>query len=879
MSSARWIFALRLRWRSLFRRAEVERDLDDELSFHLEMRMREEVARGHTAAEARRIASRAMEGLEQRKEECRDMRRVTYIEQMLQDLRYALRMIAKSPAFALIALITVALGIGANTAIFSTVDSVLLRPLPFADPGRLVMVWEDNTRAGYSKNTPAPGNYADWTTRNQVFSEMAATRGTRANLMGAGTPEFVFGRMVTTSFFSVLGVQPLIGRTFSVEEDRTNAPVVVISYELWKRRYLGDEAVIGKPISMDGAKVTVIGVMPREFVFRQRTAEYWRPIAFTAADLQQRGNHFLNVIARLKPGVNIEQARKDMATVAAAMSKEYRENRHIGATVVPMKEDLVGEGRTGLLVLIAASGCVLLIACANLASLLLARGVVRQREMAVRAALGAGRGRLLRQLITEGLTLATVGGILGIAIAPAGIRIMARLVPASMPPTAEPALNARLLGFALILSVFTGLLFSLIPAWQAARTSLHKNLKQGGRAGMSARGQMLRDVLVVTEIALALVLLVGAGLMLQTMAKLQAINLGFRSDHLLVARTSLPSARYPSPAARNAFAARVLDAVRALPEVEGAAYCSTLPFQSSGNTTGYRIEGRSLEPNDPGDAWHRPGTDGYLPTLGVRLLEGHVFDSTDRAEGAPVVVVNESFARRYWPNESAIGHRITVDVPNVVWRTIVGVVADVREAGYGSNMKPAIYAPATQQSLWHTTELLVRTKRDPLSLAPAVRRIIAEVDPEQPLSAVRTMDDMLDVAIADRRQQMTLLGTFAGLALLLASIGIYGVLSYAVTQRYREIGLRMALGASAASVVGKVVRHGMLLSGTGLAIGLAASWALTRFMKNLLYGVAATDTATLASVSAVLAAVALLACWIPAHRASRVDPILVLREE
>src|SRR6266542_1421068 len=313
MSSARWIFALRLRWRSLFRRAEVESDLDDELSFHLEMRMREDGARGHSAAEARRIASRDMEGLEQRKEECRDMRRVTYIEQMLQDLRYALRMIAKSPAFALIALITVALGIGANTAIFSTVDSVLLRPLPFADPGRLVMVWEDNTRAGYSKNTPAPGNYADWTTRNQVFSEMASTRGTRANLMGAGTPEFVFGRMVTTSFFSVLGVQPLIGRTFSVEEDRTNAPVVVISYELWKRRYLGDEAVIGKPISMDGAKVTVIGVMPREFVFRQRTAEYWRPIAFTAADLQQRGNHFLNVIARLKPGVNIEQARKDMA--------------------------------------------------------------------------------------------------------------------------------------------------------------------------------------------------------------------------------------------------------------------------------------------------------------------------------------------------------------------------------------------------------------------------------------------------------------------------------------------------------------------------------------------------------------------------------------
>lgn len=879
MRSPRWLLALRLRWRSLFRRTAVERDLDDEFSFHLEMRMREEIARGRTAAEARRIASGALDGLEQRKEECRDMRRVNYIEHMLQDLRYALRMIGKNPTFALISSVTLALGIGANTAIFSTVDSVLVRPLPFADPDRLVMVWEDNRRAGYPKNTPAPGNFADWTVRNHVFSEMAATRGTRANLTGDGAPEFVFGRMVTASFFPVLGVQPQIGRTFSVEEDRTNAPVVVISHGLWKRRYLGDDAVIGKPVLMDGAKVTVIGVMPREFVFRQRDADYWRPMGFTAADLQNRGNHLLNVIARLKPGVTIEQAGKDMTAVAAAMSNEYRENQHIGATVLPMKDDLVGDRRTGLLVLITASGCVLLIACANLASLLLARGVVRQREMSVRAALGAGRGRLLRQLITEGLALATVGGILGIAIVPAGIRIMARLVPSSMPPTAEPALNARLLGFALALSLFTGLLFSLIPAWQAARTSLQNTLKQGGRAGISVHGQMLRDVLVVAEIALALVLLVAAGLMLQTMANLQNIDLGFRPDRLLVARTALPSDRYPSPAARTAFTARVLDAVRALPEVEGAAYCSTLPFQSSGNTSGYRIEGRPLEPNDPGDAWYRPGTDGYLSTLGVRLLEGRVFDRTDHAEAAPVVVVNESFARRYWPNESAVGHRITVDSANTVWRTIVGVVADVREAGYGPNMKPAIYAPEAQQSLWHTSELIVRTKGDPLTLAPALRRIVGEVDPQQPLSAIRTMEDMLDIAIADRKQQTTLLGMFAGLALLLASVGIYGVLSYAVTQRNREIGLRMALGASAVSVVRNVVRHGMLLTAAGLAIGLATSWALTRLMKNLLFGVAATDTATLASVSALLAAVALLACWMPARRASRVDPIKVLRED
>lgn len=879
MPCSRWIFTLPLRLRSLLRRAEVERDLDDELSFHLEMKEREEIGRGRSAAEARLIAIRSMDGLEQHKEECRDMRRVNVIEHLLQDLRYALRIMAKNPAFALIALVTLALGIGANTAIFSTVDSVLMRALPFANPDRLVMVWEDNTRAGYPKNTPAPGNFADWTARNHVFSEMAATRGTRANLTGDGTPEFVFGRMVTASFFSVLGAQPLIGRTFSVEEDRTNAPVVVISYALWHRRYLSDKAVIGKPILMDGAKVTIIGVMPREFVFRQRDADFWRPIAFTAADLAQRGNHFLNVIARLRPGVTIEQARKDMSAVAAAMSKEYRENEHVGATVMPIKEELVGNTRLGLLVLIAASGCVLLIACMNLASLLLARGIVRQREMAVRAALGAGRGRLLRQVITEGLALATIGGVLGIAIVPAGIRIMARLVPESMPPTAEPALDARLIGFALALSLLTGLLFSLTPAWQAARDSLQKNLSQGGRAGMSAHARRLRDALVVTEIALALVLLVAAGLMLRTMAKLQNMELGFRSDHLLVARTALSRDRYQSVAARTSFTDRVLEGIRALPGVKGAAYGSTLPFQSGGNTSGYRIEGRALEPNDPGDALYRAGTDGYLTTLGVRLLEGRVFDRNDRAGTAPVVVVNESFARRYWPRESALGHRITVDFPEVVWRTIVGVVADVRERGYVSDAKPAIYAPVAQQSLWHVSELIVRAEGDPLSLAPAVRRIVANLDPEQPVAAGRTMEDILDLAVADRRQQMALLGTFAGLALLLASLGIYGVLSYLVTQRSREIGLRMALGASARSVVRMVMRRGMLLTATGLGIGLGASWVLTRLMKKLLYGVEATDPTTLASVSVLLAAVALLACWMPARRASRVDPILVLREE
>jgi putative ABC transport system permease protein len=866
-------------WRHLWRHEEQENHLDKELRFHIEERVVDLMRSGLSEQAARRRVRQEFGGMEQVKEVCRDTRPINYVDQLLQDLPYAIRMIAKSPGFAVIAIVTLALGIGANTAIFSTIDSVLVRPLPFADPDRLVMVWEDVIRAGLSKNTPAPGNFADWRQRNRTFTEMAATRGRSANLTSDGAPELVFGRMVTSNFFSVLGVPPLLGRTFTEEEDRTNAPVVVISHALWNRRYLADPAIVGKSIWMSGAKVNVIGVMPREFVFRQRDADYWIPIAFTAADLQERGNHFLNVIARLKPGVALEQARQDMSAVAAAMSREYRENRQLGANVVPLREELVGKSWIGLFVLIAASGCVLLIACANLASLLLARGVVRQREIAVRAALGANRERLLRQMITEGLALATAAGVLGIAIVPIGMRIMARLVPAAMPPTAEPALNLRLLGFALALSLLTGVLFSLIPAWQSARTSLDRNLKQGGRTGLSARGQRLRDVLVVAELALALVLLVGAGLMLQTMMKLTSVDVGFRTDRLLVARTVLPGDRYASSAARTAFAERILDSLRALPGVEGAAYGSTLPFQSGGNTSGYRIEGRTLEANDPGDALYRAGSDGYLPTLGVRLLEGRVFDRRDRAEAAPVLVVNESFARRYWPGESALGHRVTVDFPAPVWRTIVGVVADVRERGYEPDMKPTIYAPAQQQSLWHTSELIVRAQGDPLSLVPAVRRIIGDVDAAQPVSGIRTMEEILDGAVADRRQQMTLLGTFAGLALLLASIGIYGVLSYAVTQRRREIGLRMALGASAVSVVRMVVGRGMLLTGIGLAIGLTASWALTRLMKTLLYGLAPTDAVALTGASALLAAVALLASWIPARRASRVDPILALREE
>ncbi|HWZ33777.1 MAG TPA: ABC transporter permease [Bryobacteraceae bacterium] len=801
---------------------------------------------------------------------------------LFADLRYGLRLLRQAPGFTAVAICALALGIGANTAIFSTVDSVVLRALPFDDPDRLMMVWEDASFASFPKNTPAVANYVDWKNRNRVFTDMAAVRGSAVNLTADGPPEQVYGRRVTPNFFSVLGAQPILGRTFTEEEDRASAEVTLISYGLWQRRYSGDSAVIGKSMLMDGKKVTIIGVMPRDFVFRSTKNDYWKPASFTPQQLAERGSHYLNVVARLKPGVTLARAREDMNAVAQQLQREYKENYRLGAVVEPVKDDVLGNTRAALWVLMAAAGCVLLIACANLASLLLARAVARQRELAVRAALGAGRGRLIGQMVTEGMLLSIIGGALGLGVAPLGMRVLARMVPTGLPQSAVPAIDARLLGFTLVVSLITGLLFSIVPAIQAARASLNEFLKQGGRSGIGGRSAGARDILVVLEVAAALVLLIGAGLMIQTLARLRAVDVGFRSDHLLTVRTILPQVKYQETPKRLAFFDRVLEGVRALPGVESASYISMLPFEGIGNTQGFQVEGRPRDPDGPAqDALLRAGTMEYLKTLGAKMLEGRMYNDSDGPNAPPVIVINETFARRYWPKDSALGHRISLSFQHPTWRTIIGVVRDVQERGYAIEMKPGVYVNYFQYpDTWATPErLLVRTKGDPLTLVGAARAVIASVDPEQPVSAVTTMDEIIDLNVADRQQQMTLLGAFAGLALLLASIGLYGVLSYAVTQRSREIGLRMALGASASNVVRMVVSRGLALTATGLGIGLVIAWAATRLMKNLLYGVAATDPATYGGVAALLAIIALAACWLPARRASRVDPITVLREE
>ncbi|MCX6631105.1 MAG: ABC transporter permease [Candidatus Solibacter sp.] len=798
------------------------------------------------------------------------------------DLRYGLRLLRHAPGFTAVAVGALALGIGANTAIFSTVDAVLLRPLPFADPDRVVMVWEDATASSFPRNTPAPGNFVDWKKRNHVFTDMAATRGASANLTADGPPEQVVGRATTANFFAVLGVQPAQGRTFTEDEDRTGATVAIISHALWQRRYAGNPDVLNRDILINGLKYTIIGVMPRDFAFRNREMDFWIPTHLAPSDLVNRGSHFLNVVARLKPGVSLVQARENMSAIARQLAMEYPDNnRDIGAVVIPMREDSVGNTRIELLALLGAAGCVLLIACANLAGLLLARGLGRRREMAVRSALGANCARLVTQMIAEGALIALAGGVLGVLLAPAGIKVLAALVPTALPATAAPAVDARVLGFALLLSALTGVGFSIMPAWQASRVSMNDALKQGGRGGIGGAAAGTRDALVVLEVAAALVLMVGAGLMLQTVARLRAIDIGFRPANLLTLRTTLPRVKYQDPEKRISFYRRVLQAVRALPGVEGVGYASMLPFRSIGNTQGFRVEGRDRAASDPGDALLRVSSGEYLQTLGVRLVEGRLLQTSDTDQSAPVIVINQTLARRYFPKESALGHRIATTSRQPVWRTIVGVVHDVHERGYELDMKPGVYIPFEQiKDTWALPEILVvRTTGDPASLTSAVRRAVSEADAEQPVAAVATMDEIVALDVADRRQQMTLLTAFAALALLLASLGLYGLLAYTVTQRSREIGLRMALGASAARVVSMVVLRGVGLSAAGLGLGLSAAWLLAGAMSKVLYGVRATDLGTYGAVALLLCGIAAAASWIPVRRAVRIDPIVVLRDE
>jgi putative ABC transport system permease protein len=807
------------------------------------------------------------------------------MEAFWQDLRFGFRQLLSKPGFTAIAILSLALGIGANTAIFSLVDAVLLRPLPFHDPDRLVIVWEDASKIGFPRNTPAPANYADWKAQNQVFEDMAALDGRSYNLTDEGEPEKVEAQGVTANFFPLLGVKPALGRVFTQEEDKPDAnKVAMVSYGLWQRRFGGDPALVGKEILLDGQKHTVIGVTPPGFQFLSKETSVWVPIAFSPQELADRGSHYLRVVARMKPGVDLQQARADVAAITQRINRDNPTTGfELGSAVIQLREQLAGDTRPSLIVLLVAVGFVLLIACANIANLLLSRGAARYREIAVRAALGAGRNRIVRQLLTESVSLAVVGGVSGLYFAWLSFSFLKQIIPDGMALNAGIRIDAKVFGFTLLLSLLTGIVFGLAPALEAAKVDLNEALKQsGGRMGAGAGRRRMRSALVVIEVALALVLLVGAGLLIQAFLRLRALDIGVNPENVLTLRTALPPNKYGELPKRDAFYQQVLDRVRALPGVVSAGYTTATPLTWKGGTNSFTIEGRAQGPAQ--DAQSRQISTGYLETIGVKLRQGRFFNEYDGVQAQPVAIINETMARQFWPGENALGKRFRLDSDNAQnsWVTIAGVVGDIKEMGLEAPAKAEMFFPYQQRPrmLWNMPrDLVVRTTDDPTSVAEASRQAVWSVDPSQPVSNIRTMDEILAEEVTQRRIGMTLLAAFAALALALASLGVYGVLSYSVAQRTQEIGIRMALGAGRKEVLRIVLADGMRLAIAGVAIGLGVSFALTRLMAGLLFGVSANDPLTLGVVTLLLIVVALTACFIPARRATKIDPMVALRAE
>lgn len=803
----------------------------------------------------------------------------------LQDLRYAFRVLIKNPGFTSVAVIALALGIGANSAIFSVVNTVLLRPLPYKDPDQLVMVWEDSSRHGYPRDTPAVANFIDWRDQNQTFAGMSAMAMRSFNLTGEGEPEKIEGRRVSASLFPLLGVEPQLGRTFIGDEDKTGANrVVILSHTLWQRRFRGDTSIVGKSITLNSASHIVVGVMPPQFQFPTKDDELWVPIAFDSEEAGNRNSHYLEVVGRLKPNVRVEQAQADMTTVATRLQQQYPDlNTDLGAVVTPLHEHVVGEIKPALLILFGAVGLVLLIACANVANLLLARAAVRQKEIAVRVALGASRFRLIRQFLTESVVLGTLGGVVGLLLSLGGLILLRAFVPPNLAQTTTLSLDPRVVVFTLLVSILTGLIFGLAPATQAAKFNLNETLKEGGRDSSSgSRGNRVRSLLVVVEVAVSLILLIGAGLLINSFLRLRNTDPGFNPDNLLTMKIVLPEPKYAEQVKRSAFYTEAISRIENLPGVKAAGVTTNLPLYRQGNSIGISIEGRPIpQPGQEIIVATRVVSPKYFETMGIRLLKGRPLSNQDKPNTPKVVVISEGMARKYWPNEDPIGKRITGGNPQREedWRQIVGIVNDVHQFQLDAEPKPQMYLSYEQAGFFAPRDLVVKTDVDPESLAATVRRTVWEIDKDQPVSNISTMGQILGESIARQRFSMLLLGIFASLAMLLAAVGIYGVMSYSVTQRRNEIGIRMALGAQKFDVLKLTVGQGLKLVLIGVAIGLVGALVLTRLMSTLLFGITATDPVTFVAISLVLIAVACLASYIPARRATKVDPLKALRYE
>jgi putative ABC transport system permease protein len=882
-------------WRrllSLLRRGRHEREMEEEMLFHLEMQIEQNLAAGIPAEEAHYAARRQFGNQTWLKEASRDMWSLSSIETLIQDLRFGARMLLKQPGFTLIVVVTLALGIGANTAIFSVVNGVLLRPLPYYEPERLVMVWADRpilqAQIGIADIPVAVADFVDWRNQNQVFEQMAAMLPRRINLTGGGEPELVVGLSASASLFPLLDARLAAGRALLPEEDQPGANrVVVISHGLWQRRYGADPQLIGQKITLNDEAYTVIGVTAPDFQFPRRgelpsyytsprKIDLYLPLAFTPEQMNDRSGGLLAVIARLKPGVSLGQASAEMNAIARRLTEQYPQtNRDKGVRLAPLPQQVVGKARTALLILLGAVGCVLLIACANVANLLLARAAGRQKEMAIRAALGASRWRRGRQLLTESLLLAISGGAAGLLLARLGVRLLLAMAPDNLPRAYDIRLDTRVAGFTLLVSLLTGIVFGLLPALQAAKINLGVTLKEGGRDAAGLLRRRLRGFLVVCEVALAFVLLIGAGLLIRSFARLTEVDPGFDPRSVLTMDLLLPFAKYKD--GRDiAFFQQTLERVRTLPGVEAAATVSPLPLSGGQYITGFGIEGRLSPTEHTFSAGNRLISPDFFKTFRVPLIKGRLLAESDGAKAPPVVVINESLARIYFANEDPLGKRITLN--GDATRVIVGVVGDVKHSALDEEANPQIYRAIAQlQFPTLSMSLAVRTSGDPMQLVAAVRGQVWAVDKDVPIINIETMERLMGKSVAPRRFNLLLLGVFALVGLALACVGLYGVMSYMLTQRTREIGVRMAMGAQTSDVLRLVLGEGMKLALIGAFLGLCGALALTRLLKTLLFGVSATDPLTFIAIAALLIFMALLACWIPGRRAAKVDPMVALR--
>jgi len=871
-----------IRIQGLFERNRRDREFAEELEAHLQLHIDDGIRSGLTPAEARREAVIKLGGMEPTKENHRDRRGIPFLETLARDLAYAARMLRRNPGFAATVVLTLGLGIGATTAIFTVVNAVLLRPLPYPDPNRLVYIAMSFGEPGdhvfsYTMDYPA------WRDHSRTLSQIAGYRMFQANFTGAGEAERITGGYATKSLFPLLGVQPTMGRTFLPEEDRPGGPpVAILSNAFWKRRFGGDPSVIGKALTLDANTYTVIGVLPATFLIPDREVfnyDLWVP--FAIGDTGKSKEILLQVIGRLKPGAGINAVRSDLEP----LMRQFRKKRSV--VVSEWHERVAGGARRSLVMFLCAVGFVLLIACVNVANLLLSRAAARDKEMAVRRALGAGKGRVLRQLLTESMLLGLLGGIVGLALAFLGKNLLITWISRNLPALGPIRLDYRVLAFNLALGLLTGVAFGLAPALQASKVQLNESLKEAGRSAADGRsGQRLRSLLVVFEVALAMVLLCGAGLLLKSFLRMRGIDPGFRSDRILTLNVNLTLSQYPKPLDQTRFFQQAIERIRVIPGVEAVGAGTSIPLGGYSMTvSGTTIEGKP--DTDLASSLVMVSPD-YLRTLGIPLALGRYFGDSDR-EGAPtVVMVNESFAHRFFPGENCLGRRILNPAKKADWMTIVGVVRDIRPWPEVAAM-PEMYLSYLQAEQVHLRMsggemgsemgLAIRTAGDPMSLAAAIRSQIALIDKSQPVHDVKTLDERRAGSLAPRRVIMLLVVTFAALALILGSIGIYGVVSYSVGRRTHEIGIRMALGAHQGQILGMVLRNGLGLIAAGVAIGLAASAGLTRLISSELWGVSATDPWTFAAVVTLLAATGFAACLVPAWRAARVDPTRALRYE